>query len=76
MAQLYYLVSEGNIKLREMKLSRILAYGVAGIFAGLLIENRALIARQRIMKKSIRKKRDLLRSSEKKPVEKALNAIV
>jgi hypothetical protein len=29
-----------------MKISRLLAYGAAGIIAGLLIENKALIAKQ------------------------------
>lgn len=45
-----------------MKLSRLLAYGAAGIITGLLIENKALIVKQcaeakaRMFKKKVQKK--------------------
>jgi len=35
-----------NPNIYKMKLSRLLAYGAAGIIAGLLIENKALIFKQ------------------------------
>ncbi|MCW3123074.1 MAG: hypothetical protein JWQ38_2566 [Flavipsychrobacter sp.] len=44
-----------------MKLSRLFAYGAAGIIAGLLIENKALIVKQcaeakaRLLKKKVQK---------------------
>ncbi len=45
-----------------MKLSRLLAYGIAGIVAGLLIENKGLIYKAKIkdgtrkLEKSLKKK--------------------
>jgi hypothetical protein len=35
-------------KNRLMKTSRLLLYGAAGIIAGLLLENRAMLTRQRV----------------------------
>ena len=56
-------------KNKNMKASRLLAYGAMGIIAGLLVENRALLTREQVKEKG-RKLKDKIEDDIQKVKEK------
>jgi hypothetical protein len=56
-----------------MKIGRLIRYGIAGIIAGLLLENELLARRQRLYQKAKQRRKAAQASSEEEPIVEVRN---